>query len=267
MYSQDGVEDYLQQGTGNLGRPTHSGDGPTVSMTITINNVDQELCGHFFWDLAHKALRDNFKFDFNAASFNRARRIAVDEFQAHHNIVLSAFKYLGGGQEDQTEDIGTYLVSWLPHHLGRLRQLEDENRGELNPGERFEIGHNLHMIFKHEQVIQRHKDAFEQTFWWVEEIEMVQKWLMDSSVVRKLDSSWRDDVQRATGPTEGFLRGLVNLVVQGFLRDRTWEAQNALNWSGEFIGTVSPCRESSAIRLLSHTGHLTSLYGINLNVL
>ncbi|KAJ7268857.1 hypothetical protein B0H12DRAFT_71828 [Mycena haematopus] len=47
-------------------------------MTITSQNVDQERCGNFLWDLAHKANRDNCSFDLSTASRNtldRSRRV------------------------------------------------------------------------------------------------------------------------------------------------------------------------------------------------
>ncbi|KAI1411841.1 hypothetical protein F5Y13DRAFT_200538 [Hypoxylon sp. FL1857] len=242
VYGQDGVKDYLQKDKDNSGKSSHSKDRSTISMTITINNVDQELCGHFLWDLAHKAIRDKFKFDFDAASPHGALHsssqatITVDEFEANHTIVTRAFEYLEKEPRDQTKEIGKYLVGWLPYHLGRLRQLEDEEKGALTPGEQFEIGQSLYKLFKDENVFLRHRASFEQTLWFVSEMEDVQKWLMDSAVVRRLDKKWRDEVQLPLSPTRGFLKELVKMVVEGMLRNRSWGVQNAYNWIEEFMG-------------------------------
>jgi hypothetical protein len=211
-------------------------------MTITINNVDQDLCGHFLWDLAHKAIRDKFKFDFDAASnalHNSQAAIALDEFEAHHTIVTRAFEYLSKEHSDQTKEIGKYLVTWLPYHLDRLRQLEDEEKGTLMPDERLEIGQNLYKLFQDESVFRRHRASFEGTWWVEEEMECVQKWLMDSAVVRRLDKRWRDEVQLAVSPTRGYLRKLVRMVVEGFLRERSWGVQNAYYWIEKFMRIAS----------------------------
>jgi hypothetical protein len=99
-YGQNCVKEYLQKERWNLAQASHS---KSISMTITINDVDQERCGNFLWDLAHKAIRDKFDFNFdldtsdsvygNAGSV-QANSIAVDEFEAHHTIVKRAFQYL-----------------------------------------------------------------------------------------------------------------------------------------------------------------------------
>ncbi|KAI1376576.1 hypothetical protein F4677DRAFT_418942 [Hypoxylon crocopeplum] len=242
VYGQDGVKDYLQKDKGISGKSSLSRDRSTISMTITINNVDQELCGHFLWDLAHKAIRDKFKFDFDAASPNGALHssnqaaITVDEFEAHHTIVTRAFEYLDKEHRDQTNKIGGYLVGLLPYHLGQVRQLEDEEKGALTPGEQFEIGQSLYKLFKDERVILRHKASFEKTWWFVNEMEDVQKWLMDSAVVRRLDKKWRDEVQLSVSPTKGFLKELVKIVIEGLLRKRSWGAMNAYGWIEQFMG-------------------------------
>jgi hypothetical protein len=243
VYSRDGVKDYLQKVKDDTsGRSARANQAnPTISMTITINNVDQELCGHFLWDLAHKAIRDKFKFDLDAASSNGVlhRAIAVDEFEAHYTIVTRAFEYLGEEDRDQTRDIGRYLVCWLPHHLNQLWKLRDDVHGVLMPDEQLKIGQNLYRLFKDEDVFQRHRASFEQTYWTVDEMESMQKWFMDWSVMRGLDTKWRDKVQHAPNPMKGFMSGLVRMVVQGFLRERSWEVQNAYCWISEFVKIVS----------------------------
>ncbi|KAI1767301.1 hypothetical protein GGR53DRAFT_463602 [Hypoxylon sp. FL1150] len=241
VYGQDGVGVYLQKDKDALGKSSHSKDHSTISMTITINNVDQELCGHFLWDLAHKAIRDKFKFDFDAASphsglhSSSQAAIAVDEFEATHTIIVRAFEYLAKDPMDQTKAAGRYLAGWLPYHLGRLRQLEDEEKGGLTPGERLDIGENLYNLFKDDQVFLRHKESFETTSWWSNEMDDVQKWLMDSAVVRRLDKKWRDEVQQPGSPIRGYLKVLVKLVVEGLLRKRSWPPVHAFDWIWNFM--------------------------------
>ncbi|KAJ6475541.1 hypothetical protein C8R45DRAFT_1159682 [Mycena sanguinolenta] len=239
VYCKDGVWEYLQKDKDTSGKSRQSKERPTISMTITINNVDQELCGHFLWDLAHKAIRDRFKFDFDATSnalHNSQAVIALDEFEAHHTIVKRAFEYLSKEHRDQTKEIGNYLVTWLPYHLDRLRQLEDEEKGMLMPDEQLEIGQNLYQLFQDEGVFHRHRASFEGTWWEAEEMVYVQNWLTDSAAVRKLDKRWRDEVKRAVSPTKGYLRKFTKMVVEGFLRERSWQVQNAYIWIVKFMG-------------------------------
>ncbi|KAI0885416.1 uncharacterized protein GGS22DRAFT_200296 [Annulohypoxylon maeteangense] len=241
VYGQDGVKDYLQKDKDMSGKASHSKDRSTISMKISINNVDQELCAHFLWDLAHKAIREKFKFDFDATSPNSAlygsnqAAIAADEFEAHHTIVTRAFEYLDKEHEDRTKDVGNYLVGWLPYHLNQLRQLEDEEKGALTPSEQIDIGQSLYKLFKDEKIVLRHKTNFELTRWFVGEMEDMQKWLMDSAVVRKLDKKWRSGVQLLISPTRSFLKDLVKVIVEGLLRARSWEAQSSYGWINEFM--------------------------------
>ncbi|KXH50948.1 hypothetical protein CSAL01_04813 [Colletotrichum salicis] len=238
VYPQDGVVDYLQKQRELANRSSNSKDRPTISMTITINNVDQELCGHFLWDLADMAIRDKFKFDFNnsGALHNSAQRIiSVDEFEANQIIVTRAFNYLKGDPQEQTKDIGEYLICWLPYHLGQLRQLEDEGRGELTTNERAEIGSNLYNLFKDDAVFKRHKATLGEVYWWADEMTDVQKWLTDPTVVRRLDKPWRAKMERARYPPRGYLKELVNMVVRGFLRERSWGIPSACRWLKEFM--------------------------------
>ncbi|KAI3323634.1 hypothetical protein HD806DRAFT_497394 [Xylariaceae sp. AK1471] len=239
VYGQDGVKEYLQKEKAKSDKSPNSKDRATISMTITIENVDQEVCGHFLWDLAHKAIRDKFKFDFDTAGPNsglhgRQAAITADELEAHHTIVTRAFEYLDREPREQTKEIGEYLVCWLPYHLGCLRQLEDDDR-ELTPSEQSEIGRNLQKLFRDQQVMKQHRASFAKTYWWADEMETVQKWLMDSAVVRRVDREWRQVVQQAVSPTRGFMRELVEVVVRGFLRERSWEVHNAYNWIEEFM--------------------------------
>jgi len=257
VYGKDGVQEYLEttlKGS-RSGKPAQQGAGasssrPTISMTITINNVDQEVCGHFLWDLAHKAIRDKFKFDFDTAS-NAALHsgvsqavISVDEFEAHRTIVDRAFTYLLHEQpkDEGTNNIGVYFACWLPHHLARLRQLEfddeEDSRG-LTPSKQSEIGQNLYRIFSDDKVFVRHKERFEVAYWTIAEMESLQEWLMDSAVLRRVDRNWRRKVQQAVSPTRGVLLEFVKTIIRGLLRERTWDVSNAYDWIEEFMGLVS----------------------------
>lgn len=244
VFAQDGVEEYLQKEKKALDKSSQAKDRATVSMTITINRMDEEHCRHFLWDLAHKGIRDNFKFDFDTPSTTQHgshSAIAVSEFEAQHTLVRRSFQYLNSEPSDNTKDIGPYIVCWLPHHLGRLRQLEDEMQGLLMPEEKYEIGENLYQLFRSPDIIQRHKRDFEREggLWWADEMAEFQKWFEDPVVVRKLDKKWRDSVQKTRNPMKGYLKHLVRMVVEGFLRGRDWNVQNAIYWISEFIDAVS----------------------------
>ncbi|KAK4445818.1 hypothetical protein QBC34DRAFT_332627 [Podospora aff. communis PSN243] len=247
-YGQDGVEQYLrsnEKGRAHRGSDSEGNGGrPTISMTITISNVDQEVCGHFLWDLAHKAIRDKFRFEFDTASNSALHQggsqaiISVDEFEAHRTIVNRTFKYLlGMPPVHRTKKIADYMVCWLPYHLERLRQLEfdEEEVKSLTPSEQSEIGQNLYKLFTDTSVLSRFHSSFEKTYWTVYEMDTIQDWLMDSSVAKRLDRKWRTKVQKAVSPTRGVLLDFVKVVVQGFLRERSWSVSGAFRWVGEFM--------------------------------
>lgn len=188
------------------------------------------------------AIRDKFKFDFNNSNalHNSSQRIiSVDEFEANQTIVARAFNYLKGNLQEETKTIGEYLVCWLPYHLGQLRQLEDEGKGELTTNERAEIGSNLYNLFKDDAVFKRHRASLGEVYWWADEMTDVQKWLTDPTVVRKLDKPWRAKMERARYPTRGYLKEFVNMVVRGFLRERSWSVPSACRWLKEFMAAVS----------------------------
>ncbi|KAI0479393.1 hypothetical protein GGR56DRAFT_634769 [Xylariaceae sp. FL0804] len=238
VYDRDGVKDYIEKKSDRFTRSSRAEDRATISMSITVNNVDQELCGHFLWDLAHKGIRDRFKFDLDAAHntfHNSKATIAVNEFEAHHTIVTRAFVFLNREPAEQTKEIGKYIVNWLPGHLSHLRRLEDEMKGELMPSQQLEIGQNLYELFKDGEVVKRHQESFELSVWTVDEMEDMQKWLMDSAVVRRLDRVWRDDVQGAPSPVRGYLKGVVKVIVEGFVRERSWSPHESYGWIVQFM--------------------------------
>jgi hypothetical protein len=241
---QDGALEYLQKKKDHKAR--HSKDQSTISMTININNVDQEIVGHFLWDLAQKAIRDQFRFNFDSASNTShisQNTIAVDEFEAHHTIVICALKYLCEGPRDGTHAIGDYLFTWLPEHLSTLTRLDEEDKGSLMPDEQLEIGRYLYQLFKDQEVLKRHKEALKRFCWTAENMESMRKWLMHSAVVRRLPKEWREKVQRAVPPVRGYLRPLVTMVIDSWLRDRSqflnWLWFGYVNWILEFMKVVS----------------------------
>lgn len=184
----------------------------------------------------------------------------MDEFEAHRTIVTRAFEYLEKENKKQTESIGGYLVFWLPYHLEQLRCLEYDDKGTLKSNEKLEIGQNLYRLFKDDQVIRRHRTNFEQAWWEVDEMENVQKWLTDSAVVQRLDKKWLDGMHADTRPTRGFLKELVKIVVEGFLREREWKVASAYYWIELFMSLVS--------LLVTYTFKSTILaYSLNISTL
>ncbi|EQB52262.1 NACHT and TPR domain-containing protein [Colletotrichum gloeosporioides Cg-14] len=239
VYLQDGVEEYLQKADTSSGQSQRSTGGSTISMTISINNVDQELCGNFLWDLADMAIRNKFKFNFDGEAFKPAhsnkRPIAVDELEANYTIVTQAFKYLSNEPTDGTQNVGRYVVEFLPYHLNRIRELEDEDKGMLRDDQRSEIGQGLYKIFRDDTVFQRHIKIWQDIEWSVDEMRAIQTWLMDSAAVRKVDRKWRTAVQKAPSPVRGYLNELVKMVLRGLLRQRSWQMHNASKWLKRFM--------------------------------
>jgi hypothetical protein len=241
---QDGALEYLQKKKHHKTR--HSKDQPTISMTININNADQEVVGHFLWDLAQKAIRDRFNFDSASnTSHLRQNTIAVDEFEAHHTIAMCALKYLCEEPREGTQAIGDYLFSWLPEHLSTLTRLDEEDKGSLMPAEQLEIGRYLYLLFKDQEVLKRHKEAITRFWWTAENMESMRQWLMSPTVVRGLPKVWREKVQRAVPPVRGYLRPFVTMVIDCWLRDseqdREWILLGYVNWIREFMKVVSFC--------------------------
>lgn len=242
--SQDGALEYLQKERDHKER--HAKDQPTISMTININNVDQEIVGHFLWDLAQKAIRDQFRFNFDSASntlHTSQSTIAVDAFEANHTLVIRALKYLSGQPRDETNVIGRYLFWWLPYHLAQLTQLDYEEKGNLMPDEQLEIGQHLYQLFKDQEAFKRHRAIVERYWWTADEMQDVQKWLMNSAVVRRLPRQWREEVQRATSPVRGYLRPLVKMILERWLRDGERQTIETVAgcwaWVREFLQVVS----------------------------
>ncbi|KAJ4414461.1 hypothetical protein N0V82_007910 [Gnomoniopsis sp. IMI 355080] len=212
----------------------------SISMTITVKNADEETCGNFLWDLAHQSNRERFKFDLNAINASRSSQavIAVDEFKAHHSMLLKTFQFLEEEPNDQTSHFGWYLVCLLPHHLRRLLALEDPEKRSLRWHQKLEIGKKLYSLFGDNKLCERHMAAFYNTcsWWTVEEMKVVREWLTDSGVVRGItDKSWRDQVQQFNSPAKGYLDNFTKMTVEVFLRQRNEDAEAAFNWLQEIM--------------------------------
>ncbi|KAK7994744.1 Nacht and tpr domain containing protein [Apiospora arundinis] len=213
---QDNVKEILQRGKDSRHRLSFSQDGPTISMNITINKVDQEFCQHFLWDLAQKSIREKFSFNFDESSnrlLSSENTIEVDEFEAHHSIVRHALEFMARVQSDETKAIGRYLVAWLPFHLKQLQNLEQEEKGELTPMQKRAIADGLYHMFQTDNVFRRHQYSFEGDFvyWYPSEMQQVHEWFMDSAAVRNIDKKWLREVKLASNPTRGYMRPLVRL--------------------------------------------------------
>ncbi|KAI0161747.1 hypothetical protein GGR52DRAFT_138239 [Hypoxylon sp. FL1284] len=237
--SQDGMKAHLQVGSGTARKSSSSKEHPTIDMSITINQVDQEHCGHFFWDLAGMMLRDRFHFNLTSSSSQAA--IAVDEFKSKHTIVTYTFKYLQEEPREETKAIGPYLVGYLPWHLERLHQLEDDSRtdDDLTATKR-NIGNDLYELFKDDNVLLRHQESFHRYSWTVDEIYYMYGWLTDRVVMRNVDKKWLDEVMRHKSPTRGPFKELVKMVVKGFLTERNWPVEDAYRWIDTFMKVDEP---------------------------
>lgn len=122
------------------------GDSATISMTMIVKNVDPDICRNLLWDLAHMAHRGLFEFSQHS---DEKARIAMNELEAHPQIVTASFRYLNEEPDPRIKNIGHYLVCWLPDHLAGLRRLRMHQRPRLlAPREYEDIGQNLYMLFK-----------------------------------------------------------------------------------------------------------------------
>ncbi|KAK7952888.1 hypothetical protein PG996_013769 [Apiospora saccharicola] len=236
---QDDVRDFLEKGKDGRRKRKSSQQERTISMSITINNADQEECHNFLWDLSHKSIRDKFKFDFDSALGSHSTTIEVDEFEAHHSIVKYAFSYLAGYPRNETKPIGEYLATWLPYHLKHLQRLEAEDKGELSAAEKRDIGTGLYNIFKSDDTFRRHQASFEGhlSYWTPREMREVNEWLTDSAVASRLDKQFLRSIKFASSPARGYMRPLVNLMLNQFLRaeESTWGASIVFRWIEQFV--------------------------------
>ncbi|KAL1610747.1 hypothetical protein SLS60_002417 [Paraconiothyrium brasiliense] len=241
VYVQEGVEEYLRKNETVTNRLQRDEDKATISMTISINNVDQELCGNFLWDLTDMAIRNQFKFNFDSDHFTNLhsrsqRTISVNRLESNYDIVSRAFKYLSSEPMNETQDIGAYLVTWLPEHLHQLRKLEEDEMGNLRGDQKSDIGRHLCTMFKDDTVFRRHKKAFQNFCWAASEIKEMQIWVTDSTVIRKVDKKWRNAIRTGgSNPIRGYLKELVRIVVRGLVRGRDWDVANARDWVKHFM--------------------------------
>lgn len=242
VHVQDIAVDFLRKADITSAAPLEHRESATISMTITVKNVDIETCGNFLWDLAHKANREKFNFDFEAyqASNSTTAKIAVDELDAHHTIVLRTFQYLNEEPIDRTSDLGHYLVCWLPDHLAALRSLQEDKNRFLRPQEYQEIGQNLYTIFKDDTIFERHRSKFETAFWSVKDMKEIREWLTDTSVMRAVqDKSWRNHVKHTISPATGYLRCFARLIVESLLRGRSCNVHQSFYWVTGLKSAVS----------------------------
>jgi hypothetical protein len=259
VHVQDIALDFLGNTDTESAAPLERRESATISMTITVKNVDVETCGNFLWDLAHKANRDRFNFDFGAyQASNTAAKIAVDELDAHHTIVLKAFQYLNEEPNERTSDLGNYLICWLPDHLAALRRLQEDKNRFLRPQEYQEIGQNLYTLFKDETIFERHRSKFETVFWTVIDMKEIREWLTDASVMRAVqDKTWRNHVKHTISPATGYLRFFTRLIVESLLRGRSCNVQQSFLWVTNLKNAVStPTSCLSSYAFLNISSHI-----------
>lgn len=241
VFVKDGIKEYLQKEKQPFSKSSRPEEQPTISMVITINKADQQVCGHFLWDLSRNVIRNQFKFEFDDPSHMLGKQvvIAVDEFEAHRDILHTTFEYLFQEQKEQTKALGKCLLCWLPYHLERLGFLEDYEMGSLDSTEKLQIAQNLQILFKDDKVLRRHKESFQGLWWSAEEIKAVQQWcLRDRVVLRKLDPAWRNKLQ-ADSPAMGYLSEWTKAIVGELVRGRNWKVDRAWYWTEEILKAVS----------------------------
>lgn len=237
---QEGFEKYLAEKakTSSSEQESLSHSPSTISMALTLNHVGRKRAAEYFWNLTQMAMQPNFTFDFTnpvKKDNQRQGQIAVDEFEAHLAIVKHAFKNMDSEPRVDHQSNTRYLVEWLPHHLFRLRELENQSHhGVLLAHQQREIGENLYKLFTDGSVFQLHKSAFERVYWTSFEMETLQEWLVDSAV-RRQDKEWFKNVLSARNVIEGYLKEFIRWVITEFLRDRTWDASMAYRWIEEFM--------------------------------
>lgn len=216
----------------------------SISMTITINNADPKICGHFFWDLASKTVRDDFRDDFMkvlTAAHSGVPAIGVEEFEVHRKIITMTFAYLIADEKTETKELGKHLLRYLPYRLSRLDDLECEDIGSLSPNHTLEIGLGLYQIFTDCAIVNRHQASFEGAVWSKNDVEVVKQWLTRSHrsiSKKKTDSKWNDICQQSN-PTDGFLGQWTAQITYQFLRTREWQAKSAYAWVENLMGMVS----------------------------
>ncbi|KAG5817395.1 hypothetical protein H9Q74_000654 [Fusarium xylarioides] len=121
---QEGIQEYLAKKAekASTGSDSLSRNSSSISMALTLNNVDQNRAAQYFWDLTQMVMQKNFTFDFNNPlkdSNQNQNRIRVNEFEAHLTFVDQAFRLLRSEPQVDHQPITNYLVEWLPYHLMR----------------------------------------------------------------------------------------------------------------------------------------------------
>lgn len=241
---QEGAFEYLQKEKEH--RAHHDKDKSTISMTINITDVDQEVVGHFLWDLSQMAIRDKFRFNFDNASntlHTQQSTIVVDEFEAHQTLVMRAFTCFSREPSEGTSMIRRYLWWWLPRHMERITELESDEKGYLTMDEQIEIGRYLYNLFKDQELFKRHKATVKNTVWTAEEMGFVQKWLRNITVTRRLPKKRRDEVMEASSPVRGYFNQFTKMIIENWLRSTERQSGQSLSnyraWIREFMEAVS----------------------------
>lgn len=239
------IKEYLKQRNKSPHDHSQEEGQPRISMTISIHQADRQVCGHFLWDLARHIIRDQFKFDFDntALVLGSQSLLAVDEFEAHHHILLKTFEYFHSSANRSTE-IGPYLVRWLPHHLQRLKALDDDGQGQLNDDELVHIAKSLQALFQDGEMLRRNNKNFEGTWWFSHELQILQDWclgLRDRRAVKKLDGDWKAKLEQTSSPIQGFLGELSKAIAKELVLERNWSVMHAWWWLEEFLAAVSTC--------------------------
>lgn len=212
--------------------------GPKISATITITNVDQEICQHFLWDIAHMAIRDKFRFNFDDESAHRRlehTKISANAFEAHHHIVQQTFKFLENEPDELTSDLGPYMLQVLPTHLRYLRKDGSEH---LLPRDKVDIGHKIWDLFESDRVVKRHKLVFGKFVWDKADTEEFRTWLDDPVATRLVSQKWLRDATLDVDSGPKFLSELRTTVVKQWLEGRDWNEANAHDWVKTFMFLV-----------------------------
>ncbi|KAH8880886.1 hypothetical protein GQ53DRAFT_736167 [Thozetella sp. PMI_491] len=229
-----GVDKVLQKHRSNP-RAALAGAGPRISLSIQITDVDRELCQNFLWDLSQKAIRDKFRFDFdNASAFQHTiqAELSVNEFDAHHTIVMAAFKFMRNEPDKRTVALGPYLFKHLPSHLKRLK--EAQGLDELLDLQKQEIGSSLLELFESDHIFNLNKNHFKQFTWNREDVQVFREWFKDPAATRGIRKSWLRKATSEENPAKTFLGDLVLMIAQQWLVEGTWDARNAYDWICSF---------------------------------
>jgi hypothetical protein len=236
VYLQNGVADLLTT-LSKDDKDKDTTDEPTITMNITIHKASQDECAAFFWDLAHTAVKAKDEFLLDHGSRMYSHKIMTNAFDATKSVVLQVFRYLSNPPPEGTEEIGVYIVSWLPSYLERLEKLGEKEKVFLTTAEEKEIRKGLYDLFSSSSVIEHHSNSFQKATWWKIDIKYLENWLSNGSTMTKPGKWLRQ--QSKSKPVAGFLEKMVSSIVDSFLRARIWDVSDAYRWISLFMRLVS----------------------------